>query len=337
MTINKSTDAGISQRTTVWAAQEMLDYAGPVQVLDKFADVKPLPKNKGLVVKFRRPRTFTAATTPLVEGVTPSSTAFRYDDVSVTLRQYGQVVEITDVIEDTHEDPVLRDATQQAGDNIGRTMEAITWGVVRAGTNVYFTNGTVRTSVNTPISLTIIRAAVRFLKQQKGKPITKMLSPSPDFATRGIEGGFVAIGHTDLENDIRNLPNFLPVAEYGQRKPIHEAELGTCENIRFILSPDLDPIVDAGGAYAGASGDMVTTSGTSADVYPLIILAQKAYGTVPLKGKGAVTPFIYPPGKPTPSDPLGQRGFISWKAYFAALILNQAWLVRIECAVTDLS
>jgi len=334
--INRSSDAAISQRTTVWAAQEMLEYAGAVQVLDKFGDVKPLPPNKGLVVKFRRPRTFTAVTAPLVEGVTPGSTAFGYDDVSVTLRQYGQVVEITDVIKDTHEDAVLQDATQQAGDNIGRTTEALTWGILRAGTNVYYTNGTARNAVNTPVSTNVLRGAVRFLKAQKGKPITRMLAPSNNYATRAVEGGYIAIGHTDLENDIRNLPGFLPVAEYGSRQPIHEMELGTVENIRFILSPDLDSIADAGGALAGASGDTVSTSGTSADIYPLLVIASKAYGMVPLKGKGSVTPFIYPPGKPTPTDPLGQRGFVSWKIYFGALILNQAWMVRIECAALDI-
>ena len=94
-----------------------------------------------------------AATTPLVEGVTPSATQFSYEDVSATLLQYGQIVEITDVIEDTHEDPVLNDATVQAGENIGRTMEALDWGILRAGTNVFYANGTQRTDVNTPISL----------------------------------------------------------------------------------------------------------------------------------------------------------------------------------------
>src|SRR3546814_6015325 len=54
---------------------------------------RPMPKNKGTVIKFRRPRTFTAATTPLVEGVTPQSTQFSYEDVEATLKQYGQVVE----------------------------------------------------------------------------------------------------------------------------------------------------------------------------------------------------------------------------------------------------
>jgi N4-gp56 family major capsid protein len=136
MAVTKSTDSGISQRTNVYAEREMLKHAGPVTVLDKFGLAKRMPKNKSETVKFRRPKVFSEVTTPLVEGVTPNTTAFEYEDVSVSLKQYGMVVGITDVIEDTHEDPVLNDATMQAGENIGRTMEALTYGVLKAGTNV---------------------------------------------------------------------------------------------------------------------------------------------------------------------------------------------------------
>lgn len=136
MTTTKFTDAGISPRTTVYAERKMLKHASAVIVLDKLGQTRPMPKNKSQTIKFRRPNTFSAATTPLQEGVTPSATQFSYTDVSATLRQYGQVVEITDAIEDTHEDPVLNDASEQCGENIGRTIEALTYGVVKAGTNV---------------------------------------------------------------------------------------------------------------------------------------------------------------------------------------------------------
>jgi N4-gp56 family major capsid protein len=137
MTINNSNSPGISQRTNVYAEREMLKHAGPIMVLEKTGPlIKPMPKNKGVNVKFRRPIPFEAATTPLQEGVTPTPTAFRYEDVPATLDQYGQVGIITDVIEDTHEDPVLNDLTVQLGENIGRTKEALNYAVLRGGTNV---------------------------------------------------------------------------------------------------------------------------------------------------------------------------------------------------------
>lgn len=332
MALTTSTTSGISQRTNVYAERQMLKHAAPVMVLDKLAMTKQMPKNKSTTIKFRRPRTFTAATTPLVEGVTPTSTQFGYDDVSVSLKQYGQVIEITDVIEDTHEDPVLNDATMQCGENIGRTMEALNYGVVRGGTNVFYANASSRAAVNTPVSLNKLRAVTRSLKAQKAAMITRSLSPSVNFNTRAVEAAYVAVAHTDVESDLRNLPGFLPVAEYGTRSTLSEFEVGSVEGIRFILSPDLSPFTDAG----GAKGSMVSTTGTSADVYPIIVFGQDSWGTVALRGQGAVEPSIIPVGQKTKDDPLGQRGMVGWKGWHAAVILNEAWLSRLEVAVTAL-
>lgn len=332
MTTITSTSTGISQRTNVYAAREMLKHAAPVMVLDKFGIAKPMPKNKGVNAKFRRPIPFDAATTPLVEGVTPTARALQFEDVSVAIRQYGEVGIITDVIEDTHEDPVLNELTVQLGENVGRTMEALYWAELRAGTNVLYANGTARASVNTAISLAKQRKAVRALKAQKAMKITNVLSSSPDFATRPVEAAYVAVAHTDLEADIRNLVGFTPVAEYGQMRPICAEEIGAVEDVRYILSPDLTPFADAGGAM----GSMLSTSGTSADVYPVLYIGKEAYASVTLRGFGAIEPTIIPVGQKTKDDPLGQRGYAGWKAWFAAKILNDAWMVRLEVAATSL-
>lgn len=325
-------DGGISPRTNVYAERQMLRHAKPVMVLEKLGLTKPMPKNKTDTIKFRRPRIFAAATTPLQEGVTPSETVFSYEDVSATLRQYGQVVVCTDKIEDLHEDPVLNDMSIQAGENIGRTIEALNWGVVRAGTAVYYANGTQRTDVNTPITLSKQRAVLRSLKALKAQKITRSLSPSSDYGTRAVEAAYVAVAHTDVESDIRNLPGFKTVAEYGTRTPISEQEIGSVEDVRYILSPDLDPFRDAG----GAKGTMVSTSGTNADVYPVVYFGQDAWGMVALRGQGAVSPTIIPVGQKTKDDPLGQRGYVGWKTWHAALVLNQAWMARLETAITAL-
>lgn len=336
MATTKYTDASVSPRTNVYAARQMLKHAAPVVILDKFGMTKPMPQNKTQTIKFRRPKVFTAATTPLVEGVTPTTTQFKYEDVSVSLKQYGHLVEITDVIEDTHEDPVLNDATMQSGENIGRTQESLNWGVLRAGTNVFYTNGSARASVNTPISLNKQRAVSRALKAQKAYKITRILSAGPNYGTTAIEASYIAVHHTDVEQDVRNLAGFTPVAEYANRKPVSEYELGTVEDTRYICSPDLDPFADAGGAFAGSGDSMVTTSGTSADVYPILYFGKEAYGIVPLRGKGSVSPTVIRPGVKTKSDPLGQRGYVGWKIWHASLILNELWMARLEAAVTAL-
>ena len=326
-------DAGVRPRTNVFAAKKMLEHQMPVIILDKFADNKPMPRNKTEKIKFRRPRVFDAVDTPLVEGVTPTATQFRYEDVEGTLRQYGQVVEVTDHISELAEDPVLMDASEQCGENIGRTFEALRWGVLRAGTNVHYGNGSSRSAVNSVMSLNDQRNITRTLKAQKAMKITKILSGSILISTTPIEASYVAVGHTDLEPDIRSMAGFTPVAEYGSRKPMHESELGSVEDVRYCLSPDLPPYLSAGGA---PGSNRLSADGSSADVYPILFFGKHAYGNVPLRGRESVAPSIVPVDQKDKSDPLGQRGYVGWKSWFLTLILNQVWMVRAEVAASAL-
>ncbi len=328
-----TTSPGLSQRTTVWAAREMLKHAGPVRILEKTGPlVKPFPKNKGLDVKFRRPIPFAPATTPLMEGVTPTPTMLRFEDVPGRLEQYGEVAIVTDVIEDTHEDPVLQALVVQLGENIARTMEALDWAVLTGGTNVFYANGTARNQVNTTITLQKQRAVTRYLKAQKAMKVTQPLNSGPDYATFPIESAYIAVAHSNLDADIRGMANFKSTSEYAGKRVISDYEIGAVEDVRYLLSPDLDPWIDAG----GPAGGMVSTGGTNADVYPVLYFGKEAWGTVPLRGAGAIEPSIIPANQKTKDDPLGQRGYAGWKGWHCALILNQSWMARLEVAISDL-
>ena len=49
----------------------------------------------------------------------------------------------------------------------------------------------------------------------------------------------------------------------------------------------------------------------------------------------AITPMVVS-AKPTSSDPMAQRNYVSWKTWFTAVILNDLWMCRLEVAVTAL-
>lgn len=328
----------ISQRTAAWASKEMLEHAMPIEVLARYAQSKPVPKNTAEGAKFRRPIPFPVASVPLTEGVTPSGRAMQYEDVTVTLSQYGDFVEITDKVMDMAEDPVLKDATALCGEQAAETIENILWGVLRGGTSVYMTNGdTVRTNIDTALTgsagQTILRNVVRSLKSQRAKMVTKMLSGSPNYNTQPLAAAFLAFGHTDMETDLRGLTNFVPVEQYGQQTQALPYEVGKCESVRFILSPALVPFYDAGELSATAT-TMKNSGGTRIDVYPLVVVGMDSFATVALRGANAMTPMVLNPGVPRGGDPLGQRGTVGWKTYFAGLRLNEAWMYRIEAAVT---
>jgi len=326
-----TTYAGLSQRTVAYAAKEMLAHAEPQLVLSKYGLTKPIPKNTSEQVKFRRPIPLALAKTPLVEGTPPTAKAMAYEDVAVTLSQYGDLVEITDVVADLAEDPVLKDASMLCGEQAAETIESLMWDTLIGGTNVVYANGTARNAVNTAITLAKQRAVTRHLKAERAKKVTSMVSSTVKYGTEAIDAAFIAFCHTDCESDIRELAGFTPTEKYGSTKPL-PYEIGKVEDVRYIATPILAPIADAG----GAAGTMVSTTGTSADVYPVIYIAKDAYGHVALKGANAIKPMVRNPGTADSGDPLGQKGTVGWKTYHKAMILNQAWMCRCEVAVTDL-
>ncbi|MAG09806.1 MAG: N4-gp56 family major capsid protein [Actinobacteria bacterium] len=326
-----TTYSNLSQRTNAYAAKEMLAHAEPIACLSKFGMIKPMPKNKANTIKFRRPVPLAVATTPLTEGTPPTSQALSYEDVTVALSQYGNVVEITDVVHDLAEDPVLKDASMMCGEQAMETIETLMWGVIRGGTNVVYANGSARSAVNTVLTLNKQRAITRTLKNNRGKKVTNMLSSSVKFNTEAVAAAYIAFAHTDLEADIRGLAGFTPTEKYGSMQAI-PYEIGKVEDVRYVLTPVLDSFADAG----GTAGSMVSTSGSAADVYPIVYVAKDAYGHVALKGADAITPTIINPGQLDKSDPLGQKGMVGWKYYHKSFIANQAWMVRAEVAATAL-
>ncbi|MGG5572456.1 N4-gp56 family major capsid protein [Vibrio diazotrophicus] len=327
-----TTYGDISPRVGLYAKAQFLVHAEPILVLSKLGTTEPVPKNRGTKAKFRRAVPWAPATTPLTEGVRPSAQKLSVVDVEVDLKQYGAWTGLTDVIADTHEDPVLQTMMQLSGEQAAETAEIVLWGILSAGTAVVYANGAARNEVNTPISLVKLRQATRTLAGNRAKKKTRILSGSSNYATQPVEAAYIAVCHTDLEADIRDLAGFTPVAKYGSRSPIVPEEFGSVENVRFITTALLSQFADAG----AASATMVSTSGTNADVYPILVFGTDAYGVCPLKGRQSHDLKVRNPGKAEHGDELGQNGSVGWIMWFAGVILNQAWLQRIEAAATQL-
>lgn len=327
-----TTYSGLSQRTVAWAVAKMLEHKRPIEVLAQYGLTQPVPKNKSQVIKFRRPVPLAAATTPLTEGTPPTSKAMQYEDREATLRQYGDVIEITDVVNDLAEDPVLENATMILGEQAAETIESLLWGTISGGTNRVYANGTATSAVNTKLTLNMQRAIVRHLKSERARKVTQKVSSSVKYGTEMIAPAYLAFCHSDVEADIRDLPGFVPCEKYGSMEPL-PYEIGKVEEVRYITSPVLMPDLAAGSVTLNG---MVSQGGARVDVYPIVYIGKDAYGHVALRGSKAFTPMVTNPGTASKSDPLGQIGTVGWKTYFDSLILNEAWMVRAEVGVTDL-
>ena len=103
----------------------------------------------------------------------------------------------------------------------------------------------------------------------------------------------------------------------------------------FLYGCHIEPWQTAGASGTTfLSGGVEVASAALADVYPLLVFGKDAYAIVPLQGANAVKPAVMNPGTPTKGDELGQRGFVSWKAWQATAILNDSWMARYEVLAT---
>lgn len=330
---SSSTDGTLSTMANVYVVAKMLIRALPYLVFEKFGQAYPLPTKSTKTAKFRRFESLDATPKELTEGVTPTAQTFSVTDIEATVQQYGNLVTMTDVLLDTNDSPVMEQVTQIVGEQAAETVESMRIGVLTGGANVEYANGTARSAVNTPISLPLQRRITRKLKNQKARFLTDSIKSTPRFYTESISPCFVAVCHPDCEADIRSMPHFQDVKDYGNTSP-WENEIGAVEGVRYLFTTLMKSWPDAGGGKSNAAGDtMVSTSGTKADVYPILFLAKDAYGLVPLKGAESLTPVIINPSH-TESDPLAQRAHVAWKTMQTCVILNQAWMVRAEVACT---
>lgn len=337
-----TTTGDISYRTAGYISKEMLKRAQPLLVLSRLGQVKPLPKNVTTTMKFRGYEHLPNQPKALTEGVTPAASKPTFRDVVADIAQYGDYVELTDVLTDTHEDPLIPEFSDILGEQSAIMLERVIAGVLLAGTNVHFagqtgaTMASSRAGVNLPLSLSLQRRVIRGLKRQNAQQITSVVSASPNFNTSPIAPSYIAVCHTDCEADIRDMPGFVPAEKYGSYKPM-EGEIGSVENVRYLTTTVLEPYADAGAAPTAAK-EVESTAGACADVYPVLFFAKNAFGTIPFararNGASPITPMVLNPNVPRGGDPLGQRGSIGWKAYQTAVILYQYYMARAEVAVS---
>jgi len=208
------------------------------------------------------------------------------------------------------------------GETLAEVMELVRYGVLKAGSTVIYANGSSRAAVNTAISLNSIRKVARTLESNRARRVTSRLAPGVNFGTRAVQPAYVVFCHTDAVSDVRNLPGFTRVEEYGSFKPIHDREIGACEDFRFVSSPLLKSFLSVGAS--------------SVDVYPFIVIGEDCWGQVALKGMSAIKPVVLKASQTNHANPLGQFGYVGASTWFATVRLNDAFMARIEAGVTAL-
>ena len=329
---------------------EILKHAVPRMVLGITGRQHRIGRNMSDTVVFRRWLPFGGATTNAstinawvvtpndhltTDGITPVADTITPQDITVQLNQYSCLYAYTDKTADLYEDDIPGPMKKQAGQRMGLVKELVAYGALKANTNKFYAGGTSRATVDESVSLNKLRNITRSLEGNRADQVTEILQASARYGTSSVESGYLVFCDTDMQHDIRELEGFVKCADYGTQQKVHARELGTCDEYRFITSPELGPTL-AAGAAVGTTG-LVSAAAVSVDVYFMIIVAEDAWGDVALRGLDGFSLTHLPHTKKDKQDPLGQRGYIGGKFWCAPFIQNDGWMAVLECGATALS
>jgi N4-gp56 family major capsid protein len=273
--------------------------------------------------------------------VNPDWQSISYSDVSGTFEERVEIYAATSRTMVLAEDDTIKANVDQLKDKCMRIRTAVGWSKWLAGTNVLYNNAAVsaRTGVNGTISTGLIQEAIRILDDAKAMTFTEVDNGGLNNGTIGLEGAYIAFAHTNLLPDIRRLDGFTKVSEYGSAQAISKFERGAMEAVRFLMSPELTPFLGGGATATGLNLKATDVSGTDkVDVYPVLVCGKHALGCADLKGvgqKGWGGCKVEILDKADKADPANLNTLFVAHWFDLQLILNDAWVVRIEVGATS--
>lgn len=305
-----TTTAQVPPEVRTYFDRLLLTLARPYYIYDMFAQKRTIPLNSGDQMIFRRYSTLTAATVPIIDGTTPPGDALSVTDFSTQIKWYGNFVVITDQVQFTVQDRVLNEATRVLSLQLGLTIDTLIRNMmVSTASSILCSNGV---NGNTPTEITTadIKTAVQALRLGNARLMTKPIPGENRFATSPVRSSYWGFMDVTIQNDLEACADFLSAANYPNPMDALEAEWGSTNNVRWLLSTN------------GFS------SNASPPVWNNIILGQESYGVVKLGSKEAEF-IVKPLGSAGTSDPLNQRGSVGYKYPFATRLLNDNWITRL--------
>lgn len=301
MNTNVTTSAGMSPELKIFYDKQLIENAKPNLIYYQFAQKRPIPKNGGQTINFRRFTSLPAATTPLTEGVTPDGRTVTVTEKTAAVRQYGDYITTSDFLELTAPDKIVTENNKLLGDQAGLTLDELTARTLWSSTNVQMTGtGSGGSTGYEPLTFADVRKAVATLKS---------------FNVKKIDGAYVAIVHPKVAHDLMSDPAWEAVNTYNPEH-IYEGEIGKLYGVRFVETT------------VGTYGDTSEVYGPYQNRFFTYVLGDNAYGVTEVEG-GGLRMIAKSKGSAGTADPLDQRSTQGWKASHVACLLADEAMVKI--------
>ena len=297
---------GLSPEMKTFYDMTLIDEAQASLVHDQFGQKRPIPKNGGKTIEFRKFAALAKATTPLTEGVTPDGKGLTVSTITATVNQYGDYITQSDILELTSLDNTILEATKLLGRQAGLTLDTIVRNVLQSGTNVTYCPKVAADGSETAVES---RAALDNTCQLTVKVIQQVVAKLRAQNTPTIGGKYVAIIHPYVAYDLMRDPEWQDAHKYAKPDNLYEGEIGEVAGVRFVQTSEAK-------IYEGG-------------VFGTLIFGEGAYGVTEITGGGLQT-IVKQKGSAGTADPLDQRSSVGWKAIKTAELLIENYLVRVE-------
>lgn len=323
----QGTTGKLSAKITAVYDRMLLTRAVDNQLFDMFGQAKTVPAKSNTKKAFAyRYKNVLPATTPLAEydgtNIKAANKIVR-EEVEYGVGHYGDYIIYNDELDLYDLDNIQSSFLDVLGDQASITTDTITRDVLRGGTNVLYAGSVasrllVVDGAKKVVANDLIVAGLK-LKTQRGKKFKKVISGTTKVGTTPIRSAYIGVVSPEVTTDLRLIDGWKNVEDYADYgKSINEDEVGSYGDFRFVESFNNDPV------------EQVGTDTETYNVYLSLLMAQDAYATVTLRGKGGIMSKVKALGSAGADDPLDQYGTIGWKAIHGAAILNEAWLIRLE-------
>ena len=297
---------GLSAEMKTFYDMTLIDEAQANLVHDQFGQKRPIPKNGGKTIEFRKFAPLAKALTPITEGVTPDGKSLSVSTITATVSQYGDYITQSDVLELTSLDNTILEATKLLGRQAGATLDTVVRNVMHSGTNVTYCPKVAADGTETAVTS---RAGLDNTCQLTVKVIQQVVAKLRAQNAPTINGKYVAIVHPYVAYDLMRDPEWIDAHKYAKPDNLYEGEIGEVSGVRFVQTTEAK-------IYSGG-------------VFGTLVFGEGAYGVTEITGGGLQT-IVKQKGSAGTADPLDQRSSVGWKAIKTAELLIPNYLVRVE-------
>ena len=273
----------------VQTAYDMLAYYAlrPELYADQVADIKPTNQSMpGSSVVFNIQNDMALSTTSLNESTDITPVALTSSQVTLTLAEYGAGTITTAAVRGESFVSIDEVQANTVGYNAGRSLDELAWIQLRSGSNVTYSAGA--TGV-TPGS----RSAITPNDTMRAYDIRLNVAALKRNNVPGFGGYYIGFIHPDQSFDLwQESGNQALIAPhvYSAPEEIFRGEIGAFAGVRFIETPTVGVLADAG------------SSTTDTDVYQAIFIGRQALakvwamkdgnGPLPVVVMGPITDYL---------------------------------------------